>query len=145
MAELYLNYAEAANQFNGPSQEVYDAINTVRSRSGVNDVEDAWENASKTPNKHLEKNGLQEIIQHERLIEMAFEGHRYQDLRRWKLADQYFNSPIKGWSPNESSLDDYYQVQEIDQRIFKNPRDYFHPIKTNELIINNNLIQNPDW
>jgi hypothetical protein len=147
LGELYLNYAEAANEFSGPSQEVYDALNAIRSRSGVNNVEDAWSNLALTRslNKHLDKKGLKEIIQQERMIELAFEGHRYHDLRRWKIAENHLNTPVKGWRVNESDEANYYQIQEVGQRIFDSPRDYFHPIKILELTINNNLVQNPGW
>jgi hypothetical protein len=147
LGELYLNYAEAANEFSGPSQEVYDALNAIRSRSGVNNVEDAWSNLALTRslNKHLDKKGLEEIIQQERMIELAFEGHRYHDLRRWKIADKHLNTPVKGWRVNESDEANYYQIQEVGQRIFENPRDYLHPIKIYELTVNNNLVQNPGW
>jgi hypothetical protein len=93
----------------------------------------------------LDKKGLEEIIQQERMIELAFEGHRYHDLRRWKIADKHLNTPVKGWRVNESDEANYYQIQEVGQRIFESPRDYFHPIKILELTINNNLVQNPGW
>ena len=47
-------------------------------------------------NKHTTQEGLREIIRDERLIELSFEGNRYNDLRRWKLAEEYFNSPVFG-------------------------------------------------
>ena len=84
LAELYLNYAEAFNEYYGPDQKVYDALNKVRVRSGVPTVEEAWENSAvaKTPNKHKTQEGLREIVKQERRIEMAFEGHRNFDVRR---------------------------------------------------------------
>ena len=147
LAELYLNFAEAMNEAYGPSQEVFDAINKVRERAGILTVEEAWSNTfiAKTPNKHTTKEGLREIIQQERLIELSFEGHRYDDLRRWKLAEEYLNSPVYGWSVDETSESGYYQIKEVGTRSFSSPRDYLHPIKTSELTTNPNLIQNPGW
>ena len=89
LAELYLNYAEAMYEAYGPSQEVYDAINIVRERAGIPTVEESWGNTfiAKTPNKHTTNEGLREIIHHERMIELSFEGHRYDDLSRWKRAE----------------------------------------------------------
>jgi hypothetical protein len=147
LAELYLNYAEAMNEAYGPSQEVYDAVNTVRRRAGIPDLETAWGNASiaKTPNKHTTKEGLREIIQHERMIELAFEGHRYNDIRRWKLAETYFNTAVYGWSVDETTEVGFYQVKQVGERSFLSPRDYLQPIKTSELTTNPNLIQNPGW
>ena len=147
LAELYLYYAEAMNEAYGPSQEVYDAINIVRERAGIPTVEESWGNTfiAKTPNKHTTKEGLREIIHHERMIELSFEGHRYDDLRRWKRAEEYLNQPVNGWSVDEASEFGYYQINELGTRSFSTPRDYLHPIKTSELTTNPNLIQNPEW
>jgi hypothetical protein len=135
------------NEAYGPSQEVYDAIDVVRNRAGIPDVQTAWSDSSKAKNanKHTTQDGLRDIIQHERMIELAFEGHRYHDIRRWKLADEYFNSNVRGWSVDETTNDGFYQIIEVGQRSFLSPRDYLHPIKTNEIITNPNLIQNPEW
>ena len=147
LAELYLNYAEAANEVNGPSQEVYSMLNSIRDRAGINGVEEAWSDATiaATVNKHTTKDGLREIIHQERLIEFAFEGHRYNDLRRWKMAEEYLNSPVKGWSVDLSTEDGFYTLRDVGNRSFSSPRDYLHPISINELTINTNLIQNPGW
>ena len=147
LAELYLNYAEAANEVNGPTEEVYSMLNSIRDRAGINTVEQAWSDATiaATVNKHTTKDGLREIIQHERLIEFAFEGHRYNDLRRWKMAEDYLNSPVKGWSVDLSTEDGFYTLRDVGNRSFSSPRDYLHPISINELTINTNLIQNPGW
>lgn len=147
LAELYLNHAEALNEANGPTPEVYSALNEVRQRAGVPDVEVVWSDATKakTVNKHTTLSGMREIIQTERMIELSFEGHRYYDLRRWLLADQHFDAPVMGWSVDETNEDDYYQVQDVGQRSFNKNRDYLHPISTDELARNSNLIQNPGW
>ena len=107
----------------------------------------AWGDAtiSSNLNKHTTQEGLREIIRQERLIEFCFEGNRYNDLRRWKLADEYFNSPVYGWSVDETTVNGYYNIIQVGIRSFNNPRDYFHPISINELTINPNLIQNPGW
>jgi hypothetical protein len=147
MAELYLNYAEAVNEVDGPSADALSSLNLIRDRAGINSVEDAWGNPefSSNLNKHTTQDGLREIIRNERLIELSFEGNRYNDLRRWKLAEEYFNSPVKGWSVDESTVEDYYTIKQVGVRSFNSPRDYFHPISINEITINPNLIQNPGW
>lgn len=147
LAELYLNLAEASNEYYGPTAEVYEALNLIRARSGVPSVEDSWGNAdlAKTVNKHQDKDGLREIIQQERMIELAFEGQRYYDIRRWKLAGKYFNKPVTGWSVDESAINKFYTVKNVGQRSFLTPRDYLFPIKLNEIIVNSNLVQNPGW
>lgn len=147
LGELYLNLAEALNEANGPSQMVYDALNVVRSRAGIPNIEEVWSDPSLTsdPGKHTDQAGLREIIRQERLIELSFEGHRYNDIRRWKLAEDYFTTPVKGWSVDEETEANYYNVMDVGLRSFNSPRDYLHPIKFNELTINPNLIQNPGW
>ncbi|MFL2610615.1 MAG: RagB/SusD family nutrient uptake outer membrane protein, partial [Flavobacteriaceae bacterium] len=144
LSELYLNYAEAINESAGPNQEAYDALNAVRERAGISNVEDAWGNASITAtlNKHTTQDGFREIIRQERLIELSFEGNRYNDIRRWKQAEQYFNSPVFGWSVDETSVSGYYNLTQVGIRSFNSPRDYFHPISINEITINPNLTQN---
>ena len=147
LSELYLNYAEAINESAGPNQEAYDALNAVRERAGISNVEDAWGNASITAtlNKHTTQDGFREIIRQERLIELSFEGNRYNDIRRWKQAEQYFNSPVFGWSVDETSVSGYYNLTQVGTRSFNGPRDYFHPISINEITINPNLTQNLGW
>ena len=147
LAELYLNYAEAANEVNGPSEDVYAMLNLVRERAGIKSVQESWGDASisATLNKHTTVDGLRDIIRQERLIEFAFEGHRYNDLRRWKMADEFLNSPVRGWSVDESIESDFYTLRDVGFRSFSSPRDYLHPISIDELTINNNLIQNPGW
>jgi hypothetical protein len=147
LAELYLNYAEASNEYAGPSQEVYDALNIIRSRSYVPSVEEAWSDpgVARNVNKHTSKDGLREIIRQERTIELAFEGNRYYDVRRWKMGAEYFSQPVQGWSVDESALNKFYTVIDVGQRSFITPRDYQHPIPLDEMIVNSNLVQNPGW
>jgi len=147
LSELYLNLAEALNEVNGPSQEIYDALNVIRDRAGIPNVQDSWGDSSLTSNvgKHTEQTGLREIIRQERLIELSFEGHRYNDIRRWKLGLEYFSTPVKGWSVDEETQSNFYNVIDVGLRSFNSPRDYFHPISFNEININPNLVQNPGW
>jgi hypothetical protein len=147
MAELYLNYAEALNEYLGPGQEVYDALNVVRRRVKIPDVEDSWSNPdwAVTVNKHKEQAGLREIIRRERHIELAFEGWRNFDVRRWKEGEKYFNTPILGWTVEGETTTTYYRLRTIFQRSFITPRDYLHPVKLEELDINSNLVQSQGW
>ncbi len=147
LGELYLNYAEALNELNGPSQEIYDLLNAIRDRAGVPSIELAWSNPAiaKTLNKHTTKEGLRDIIRQERMIELAFEGNKYNDIRRWKLANLYFTTPVKGWTVDESKEVDYYTLRDVGIRSFKTPRDYFAPISFQEMSVNPNLVQNPGW
>src|SRR3546814_12267913 len=66
----------------------------VRERAGIPGVEESWA-MSETPGKVNAREGFREIIQQERLIEMALEGSRYWDLLRWKRAESVINQPVK--------------------------------------------------
>ncbi|OQB31732.1 MAG: SusD family protein [Bacteroidetes bacterium ADurb.Bin174] len=144
LGDLYLLYAEALNELNGPDQEVYDYINKIRTRAGLPDVEDSWTGYSKTPNKYKTQEGLREIIHQERGIEMIFEGQRFWDLRRWKEAPQELNKPITGWDVDQETAKAYYREKILFFQTFS-LKDYFWPMRERDLIINKNLVQNPGW
>lgn len=144
LADLYLMYSEAMNELNGPSQDVYNYINMVRERAGLLPVEVAWPQYSQQPDKINNKEGMRSIIQQERLIELAFEGKRFWDLRRWKRAHIELNNLITGWDIDQESAENYYRVRTLYSQTFM-MRDYFWPIRESNLIVNKNLVQNPGW
>lgn len=86
-ADVLLMYAEAKNEVSGPDQSIYDALNAIRERSGVNmpKVNTAVYNT---------KEKLRDFILHERRIELALEGHRYYDLKRRNLMQSTL-APLK--------------------------------------------------
>jgi hypothetical protein len=148
MADLYLNYAEALNEIkDSPDAEVYEYIQAVRHNAGLDlggDILNTWAQYSNDPGKPNTKEGMREIIQNERMVELALEGYRYWDLRRWKLAEDYFSRPIRGWNIVRSDVEGFYEVENIYYRNFLK-KDYLWPISQNELLRNPNLIQNPGW
>lgn len=145
LAELYLMYAEAKNEADGPGSDVYDYLNKIRARAGLQTVQESWTNYSSNPNKYTTKEGLREIIRRERLIELAFEGKRFWDLRRWKTAVEELNQPITGWNVYGTDNETYYQMTTLYLQEFIAPRDYLWPISESELLRNPNLIQNTGW
>jgi hypothetical protein len=145
LADLYLMYAEALNETKSrPDAEVYEYIDKVRKRSGLEGVLDSWRLHSTNPDKPLNKEGMREIIQNERLNELAFEGHRFWDLRRWKLAEHYMNQPIRGWTARGTAPEEFYIMRDIYKLKF-DKKDYLWPIQTSEILKNKNLVQNPGW
>jgi hypothetical protein len=146
LPDLFLMYAEALNEANGPSGEVYQWIDTVRSRAGIPGVAESYAKAaSQYQNKPYTKEGLRNIIKQERLIELAFEGQRFWDLRRWKDAASYYNQQIRGWSYMEDKPENYYTLSTVwDKRVFTT-RDYLWPLSTHSIVVNSNLVQNPGW
>jgi hypothetical protein len=145
LADLYLLYAEALNEIKPtPDQEVYTYIDLVRNRTGLQGVVDSWKNYSVVPDKPATQDGMRKIIQQERLIELAFEGQRYWDLRRWMLLKEYMNKPIQGWNIFGKDAADFYQLQTIYNPKFED-KDYLWPIRQGNLLKNKNLVQNPGW
>src|SRR3546814_15577579 len=95
LAELYLLYAEALNESQGPVPEVNKYVDLVRERAGLEPVATAWSTYSTNPGKPGSQTGMREIIHQERMIELAFEGKRFWDIRRWKTAAEILNNHIR--------------------------------------------------
>src|SRR6218665_764575 len=144
LADLYLLYAEALNEA-GNGTEAFGWINKVRERAGLKGVEESWRNYATNPSKFSSKDGLRDIIQRERAIELMFEGSRFWDMRRWKKADEQLSQGIFGWSIDQESVQGYYQPRLLYDQRFVSPRDYLFPLKQEDLIINPKLVQIPGW
>lgn len=147
MADLYLMKAEALNEIkDAPDQEVWDAINLVRKRAGIPDVETVWSNPTlaRTVNKHTTKAGMRDIILRERSIEFAFEGSHYWDMVRYKRAHIEFSTPIQGWNYKGTTPNTFFTLGIVQPRKFT-MRDYLWPIHLDELNTNANIKQNPGW
>lgn len=149
LSDIYLLYAEALNECKEvPDDEVWEYIQYVRTKAGLDKetgrLTDTWEKYSNNPDAPKTKEGMREIIRRERLIELSFEGLRFHDLRRWKLCMDYLNRPIQGWNVYEKTDEEYYQPVYIHFREFT-PKDYFWPIKLDDLYKNNKLVQSPLW
>lgn len=144
LADLYLLYAEALNEYEGPSANALEYIDLVRTRAGLRSVEDSWTNYSSNSSKFKSQQGLREIIHQERAIELSFEGHRYYDLKRWKKAIEELNHRVQGWNILQGDASQYFKVVTIHNRRF-NFRDYLWPLREHDLVVNKNLKQNPGW
>ena len=149
LSEVYLMQAEAWNEFEGPSAKVYAALDVIRKRAGIPNIEDAWNLYAKTPAKIRNKEGLREIVRQERMIELCFEGQRFWDLKRWKIAHEYLSSPIRGWNIlGEKGAQFYNQyagpVEVWTANKFSSPKNYFWPIQS-EQVLRANIKQNPGW
>jgi starch-binding outer membrane protein, SusD/RagB family len=134
-AEILLTYAEAKIELNQIDQSVYDAINAIRSRSDVNlpPIE-----SGKTQNQ------MREIVRHERMLELAFEGHRLFDIRRWRIAEDVIPGYVEGMTYKNSEGN--YVTVRIDGflKVFES-KHYLWPIPKKELDLNPGLGQNPGW
>lgn len=144
-ADLLLMCAEALNESKEtPDAEVYKYIDLVRERAGLDGVVRSWQKYSNQPNKPTTKNGMREIIQRERKIELACEGSYYWDSHRWKTAVKEQNRPIQGWNVNAKEAVDYYTPVTLYTQTFTY-KNYFAPIPEKDLTNNPQLVQNPGW
>lgn len=149
MAELYLLQAEAWNEWEGPSTKVYGAINVIRERAGLIDLVTAWKSYSKDGSRVDTKEGMRSIIRQETNIELAFEGHRFFNVRRWMIAREELNEKQLGWNIMGTTADQFYNnytgpIIICEKQKFTAPRDYLFPIKAEEVIISS-VVQNPGW
>ncbi len=150
LPELYLMSAEAWNEYlDQPNEQVYNRIDVVRERAGIPKVRDAWESYARNPQKVKTQAGMREIIHREWNIEYAFEGRRYYNLRRWMEAPQELNQPQYGWNILGKDDRTFYNnfegpVVVWSKRKFTAPRDYFSPIRSEEVLISG-CAQNPGW
>lgn len=145
LADLYLLYAEALNETEGGSATAIEYVDKVRQRAGLNGVVESWTNYSNSPAKFTTKEGLRQIIQRERSIEMLFEGERLWDLKRWKLAAEVLNEDITGWNIFGKTTASFYQERFVFDQTFITPRDYFWPIGDYDTRRNPQLVENPGW
>lgn len=145
LADLYLMYAEALNEFSGPSAPIFTYLDLIRARAGLKGVKESWLTYSNKPNKPDTKDGLRQIIHQERTIELAFEGKRFWDIRRWKEINVFNEQPL-GWNVAGETTEDFYKVVLVSQVPVKfSVKDYFWPIKESDLTVNKNLLQNYGW
>ena len=145
-ADVLLMFAEAENEYlSTPSQAVYDAIIALRRRAGIEPGEKNLYGLTTNEQTHnLTQAEMRKVIQNERRIELAFEEHRYWDIRRWRLAEQVYAQPIQGMYITKSQTSTTYVPQSVLNVQWDNKR-YFYPIPYSEVIKNKNMVQNPNW
>ena len=144
LAGLYLLYAEALNEANGPSAEAISYIDMVRARAGLGGVVNSWATYSKNPSKPSTQDGLRAIIHQERRIELCFEGQSGWDLRRWKEMQGVLSTPQQGWNIYESQPGNYYIPRTVLIPVF-GIKNYLWPIQDYDILVDNNLVQNAYW
>lgn len=121
--EILLNYAEAHNEAAGPDATVYSAINQLRKRAGMPDLPAGLTQAA-----------MRERIRNERRVELAFEEHRFFDVRRWKIANVTENVPAYGVRPEKKTDGsiEYVKIIALEGRKFQD-KNYWQPIPQSEI------------
>ena len=140
--ELYLDYAEAANEAYGPTGgsgfSAYDVIKAIRQRAGIKDEngQDPYLESIKN-----DKDKMRELIRNERRIELCFEGFRFWDLRRWKLD---ITEEAKGVSITNVGAGKKYETISVEKRNFKE-NGYYGPVPYDQILNFPSLTQNKGW
>lgn len=144
-SEILLNYAEALNEADNVanSTAIFNTLDLLRNRDNLR----PFDNADKTLLKDQAE--MRKYIKQERRLELAFEEHRFWDLRRWKDAETVLNQPVKGIRISKDDAGNFtYTVFEADERVF-DPKMYWYPIPRKEILKYRNaqktIIQNPGW
>lgn len=143
-SEILLNYAEAANEYYGPNHSdmytnIYDALKAIRARGGIEPGEDGMYGL----NPNMTQEEMRELIRLERRLELAFEGHRFFDVRRWKIAETTDNKVMHGLeiTVNSDGTKSWKEF-EVGKHTFRTAM-YFWPIPYDEVIKSDALLQNP--
>ncbi|HEY1114248.1 MAG TPA: RagB/SusD family nutrient uptake outer membrane protein [Chitinophagaceae bacterium] len=133
-ADVLLMYAEAKNELTQMNAQVWDnTIGALRKRAGFTDI------AALNFNAALSQSELREVIRRERRTELAMEGLRVFDIRRWRIAENVLNGTLHGFKVDGSYLN-------VDNRVFDKNKHYLWPVPQNELDLNPNLKpNNPGW
>jgi starch-binding outer membrane protein, SusD/RagB family len=138
--ELFLNYAEAANEAWGPDNDpngygftARSVIQRIRLRASITQ-----------PDAYLatitSKEQMRELIRNERRLELCFEGHRFWDIRRWGL-----NNTITEAARGVSIVDGVYNPINVENRSYQLPAALYGPIPNEEILKNNLILQNTGW
>lgn len=138
LADIYLMYAEAVNEAFGPGGSVdngmtaIEAVNYIRNRANVPEVD----------SRFLNKDDFREIIRQERAVELAFESHRWFDLRRWYVSHlpQYREKYALEYDEDHT----YFQKTLYNTTVFEE-KHYWLPFAVNQVTLFPEFEQNPGW
>jgi hypothetical protein len=141
LGEFYLNYAEAVSNYLGSADAVNadftmsarDAVNVIRKRSDVS----MPELPAGLTNDEFDKK-----YENERMVELAFEGHRFWDIRRWKEGEKFASISCMKIEKND---DDTFTYTRFEKQRSWDDKMYFFPIPDSERRKNPNLTQNAGW
>ncbi|NTS42594.1 RagB/SusD family nutrient uptake outer membrane protein [Flavisolibacter sp. BT320] len=134
-AEVLLNFAEATNEADGPTPEVYQAVEAIRRRAGIRPYE--------LPTG-LSKEQMRIAIRKERRIELAYEGHRFFDVRRWMIAEETDNKMMHGMEVSRNGAQKTHKVFDVRKHNFSKAM-YLWPLPLSEIAKSPELLQNPHY
>ena len=145
LAEFYLNYAEAMLNYTGSGYETSTGLN-MTAAAAINVVR----TRAKQPNiaSGLDAAKFAERLENERFVELAFEGHRFYDLRRWKKAGEAKYRTIKSMqiTKNADGTFTYTPKSDSSIRSYWDDKMFLFPISQSEILKSGGaLTQNPGW
>ena len=133
-AEVLLTYAEAKIELNQIDASVYNAINAVRTRTDV----------GLPALSGLTQSQFRDAVRRERAVELAFEGHRLFDIRRWKIGPTVMPGKVYGITYYVGSNALTVEVPSV-VKTFDAAKHYLWPVPQKEKALNPALGQNPGW
>lgn len=144
LGEAYLNYAEALNESDPGNGDILVYLNKIRERAGIRQYTtgDTDENFI-----HVDLNDqaeMRKLIRAERRVELSCEGIRYDDLRRWKEAENVLNGDFYGMNFSGRDNSSFYVLTPYLKRVYKKAY-YWFPIHQSEIDKNDKLVQSPYW
>jgi starch-binding outer membrane protein, SusD/RagB family len=140
-AEILLNAAEASNEYYGPSDKIYGWLKDIRSRAGITVGTDGMYGLK----KNMTQVEMRDVIRNERQVELAFENHRYFDVRRWKIANVTNNRFMHGVEITRTAQGVFTSKSiEVRKFVFLDQL-YLWPILQSEITKSPVLKQNPGY
>lgn len=140
LAEIYLNYAEALNEYDPDHSDILIYLNRIRERAGI----PQYGTGTGMLPAPVGQNAMREAIRRERRVELAFENHRYFDTRRWKIAEQTEGGNFYGMNTDATTNAAFLTRTVFETRVF-HPKYYLWNIVQSELNANPQLVGNPGW
>ncbi len=137
LGEIYLNYAEALNEYDPSNPDIVRYLNLIRARAGVPQYGGINLPIPPSPTE------MQTRIRQERRVELAFESQRWFDMRRWKIAPQLMGD-MHGMDVTKSD-NTFYKRVVVSKHLFRAPASYLFPISQYDLDRSRLIVQNPGW
>jgi hypothetical protein len=135
LSDLYLMYAEALNEFEPANSDIKKYINLIRSRAGIAQL-------PVLPADNTQ-DGMRSRIRNERAVELMFEGHRYFDLKRWKMGS-VIGAPVYGMNTVKNGSIITFERFKFEDRVFPSTM-YLYPIPLDDVLKSPGLLQNPGY
>jgi len=137
LGEVYLNYAEALNEYDPGNSDILKYLNLIRERAGIPQYESANLPA---PSSQAD---MRTRIWQERRVELAFESIRWFDIRRWKIAASVMGE-MHGMDINKDD-NTFYKRVVASTHLFRAPASYWFPISQFDMDRTRLAVQNPGW